>query len=47
MCRAGDTIDYHLYPAAYHNVVPSASADLNAWVAARLHGDPAPSTCHS
>jgi hypothetical protein len=47
MCRAGDTIDYHLYPAAYHNVVPSASADLNAWVAARLHGDPASSTCHS
>lgn len=45
MCRAGDVIDYRIYRAAYHNVVPSAATDLNAWIAGRLHGAPAPDTC--
>jgi pimeloyl-ACP methyl ester carboxylesterase len=45
MCAYGDAIDYKTYPNAYHNVVPSATSDLNAWIAARFHGDPAPRSC--
>jgi Secretory lipase len=45
MCRGGDTIDYRIYPAAYHNVVPSAARDLNAWIAARFRGAPPPAGC--
>lgn len=45
MCAHGDVVDYKIYPDAYHNVVPSAGADLNAWVAARFRGDPAPRGC--
>ncbi|MCH5676824.1 lipase family protein [Streptomyces gilvus] len=45
MCRGGDTIDYRTYPDAYHNVVPSAASDLNAWIAARFRGTPAPDNC--
>ena len=45
MCGHGDVIDYRTYPDAFHNVVPSAASDLNAWIAARFHGDPAPRNC--
>jgi pimeloyl-ACP methyl ester carboxylesterase len=45
MCRGGDTIDYQLYPKAAHNVVPSAADHLNAWIAARFRGEPAPGHC--
>lgn len=46
LCRAGDTVDYHEYAAAAHNVVPAAAHDLNAWLAARFGTpSPAPSRC--
>jgi hypothetical protein len=45
MCGGGDTIDYQLYPKAAHNVVPSAAGHLNAWIAARFRGEPAPGHC--
>ncbi|MCO5992005.1 lipase family protein [Actinoallomurus rhizosphaericola] len=45
MCGRGGVIAYRVYPHAYHNVVPSAAPDLNAWIRARFHGDPAPDDC--
>jgi hypothetical protein len=45
MCHGGDTVDLRIYPKAYHNVVPSAAADLNAWIAGRFGGRPAPHDC--
>jgi pimeloyl-ACP methyl ester carboxylesterase len=45
MCRGGDAVEYHLYPGAAHNVVPSAAGLLGAWVTARFHHAAAPRTC--
>jgi alpha-beta hydrolase superfamily lysophospholipase len=45
MCAASDTVDYRVYPTAEHNIVPVATTDLNAWIAERFRGRPAPDTC--
>ncbi|GAB3984597.1 lipase family protein [Actinoallomurus acanthiterrae] len=45
MCGRGDVVAYRVYPRAYHNVVPSAASDLNAWITARFHGTPPPDDC--
>ncbi|MEV5754201.1 lipase family protein [Actinoallomurus sp. NPDC052308] len=45
MCGRGSVIAYRVYPHAHHNVVPSAASDLNAWIRARFHSDPAPDDC--
>lgn len=45
MCLGGDTVDYHVYPDAAHNVVPSAAGLLNAWIAARFQHDAAARIC--
>ncbi|WP_345443152.1 lipase family protein [Actinoallomurus vinaceus] len=42
MCGRGSVVAYRVYPHAYHNVVPSAASDLNAWITARFHGAPPP-----
>ncbi len=46
LCAQGGTIEYRTYPGAGHDAVMAASsADAAAWMAARLDGEPAPTTC--
>ena len=46
LCAQHDTIEYRTYPGAGHDeVMAASSADVAAWMAARLAGRPAPSSC--
>ena len=46
LCAHGDTIEYRTYPGAGHDeVMAASSADAADWMAARLAGGPAPTTC--
>lgn len=46
MCSLGNTVQFKSYPGARHlNINTYASADVLAWMAGRLRGEPAPSTC--
>ena len=46
LCAHRPTIEYRTYPGAGHDAVMAASrADVAAWLAARLAGEPAPSAC--
>jgi hypothetical protein len=46
LCAAGDTVDYALYPGYGHlSVIAPSMPDTLAWMADRLAGTPAPSTC--
>ena len=46
LCAQGGTIEYRTHPGAGHDAVMAASsADAAAWMAARLDGEPAPTTC--
>jgi pimeloyl-ACP methyl ester carboxylesterase len=45
-CALGDSIDYRVYPGAGHGpVIVAAIHDIVGWVADRLRGDAAASTC--
>jgi len=45
-CAAGDRVLYRVYPGKDHIGVRTASArDIEAWMAGRVAGRPAPSTC--
>ncbi len=46
LCAHRRTIEYRTYPGAGHDeVMAASSADVAAWMAARLAGEPAPTTC--
>lgn len=46
LCVHRTTIEHRTYPAAGHDeVMAASSADVAAWMAARLAGGPAPTTC--
>ena len=46
LCTAGDTVDYRVYAGADHvSVLPLSQPDVDSWVAQRLAGEPATSTC--
>jgi pimeloyl-ACP methyl ester carboxylesterase len=46
LCANLATIEYRTYPGAGHDeVMAASSADVDAWLAARLAGKPAPSSC--
>jgi pimeloyl-ACP methyl ester carboxylesterase len=46
LCAHRDTIEYRTYPGAGHDeVLHASSADVAAWMAARMSGEPAPTTC--
>jgi hypothetical protein len=46
LCGAGDTVQYTIYPGYGHlSVIEPSMPDTLAWMAARLAGTPAPSTC--
>lgn len=53
LCRAGVTVDYRTYPGLGHDTIPGkvtgiddgAMPDILTWIADRLTGQPAPSTC--
>jgi pimeloyl-ACP methyl ester carboxylesterase len=46
LCAAGDNVDYLTYSGATHNSVIDVSVDdVTAWIAARVSGAPATSTC--
>jgi pimeloyl-ACP methyl ester carboxylesterase len=45
-CAAGDRLDYRVYPGQDHIGARDVSVrDVQAWMAARVAGQPAPSTC--
>ena len=45
-CAAGDTVDYRLVPGANHGEeIHAAATDIAAWLADRVNGAPATSTC--
>lgn len=45
-CGAGDTVELRTYPNADHSgVISAAKPDILRWIADRLAGRPAPSTC--
>lgn len=46
-CELGDAVDYRRYPGAGHVLPPAAEADALHWIADRLAGLPAPSSCSS
>lgn len=46
LCTTGQVTQYEEYAGADHGtVIPAASADIEAWFAARLAGQPAPDNC--
>jgi hypothetical protein len=45
-CPIGDTVDYLHYTGATHHTIPvQAGPRVLSWMADRLLGHPAPSTC--
>jgi len=55
LCSAGVTVDYRTYPKLGHDTIPGrvigiddgAMPDILSWIADRLAGQPASSTCDS
>lgn len=46
VCARGDTVEYRIYPGASHaGSLFAAKTDILGWLAARLQGEAAPSTC--
>ena len=46
LCAAGDNVEYRTYEAATHrSVIDQSADDVVAWIAARVAGTPAKSTC--
>ncbi len=45
LCRLGDTVELRTYQDVNHDIVEVASADVVAWIADRLAGRSARSTC--
>ena len=46
MCDLGNVVVFKTYPGVQHLQIPTpAQPDVLAWMAARLRGEPAPSTC--
>ena len=45
-CTLGDTVEYTIFPGATHtSVIAAARSDVLSWLADRVAGTPAPSTC--
>jgi hypothetical protein len=45
-CATGDQVQYRVYPGQDHIGARDVSVrDVEAWMAARVAGQPAPSTC--
>ena len=45
ICAVGDTVSYRTYPQIGHAVTIAAAPDIVAWMADRLAGRPAPTSC--
>jgi hypothetical protein len=46
LCAAGDNVEYRTYAGATHqSVIDQSADDVVAWIAARVSGTPATSTC--
>jgi predicted esterase len=45
LCRLGDTVELRTYQDVNHDIFEVASADVVAWIADRLAGRSARSTC--
>jgi alpha-beta hydrolase superfamily lysophospholipase len=46
-CRLGATVLRRVYDADHEGVLDAAQTDVLAWIQARVHGSPAPSSCHA